>query len=406
MPASDDAELGGRRPEALDSRDALLDPYPWYAEKRDCGVLPYDEKRDMYMALRYDVVKTILADNDRFSAAEQDLAPADTLYNPINKWFVRMDPPEHTRLRRSVEKYFRPDYLEAHFHDRVEELAVELLGDAVAEHGEEFDYVRDYAIRIPTAIIADMIGVPRDQWAEFRRWSQGFIAPSEEYVGGISQEERVEIITEWLTYFQEFLAERKADPRDDMISELIAYEDRDGDPLTDDEIIGICTLLNIAGNITTTSLLSNAMRTFAEAGYIDDLVAGNYEMDTVIEEVLRYRSSLQATERTTTREVDIAGTTLAEGAQIQVFVGAANRDPRQFEDPETFKPERNPRDHIAFGNGMHHCLGAPLARMEAVVSLETFFDRFAAVDVHVEEAVPQLTLTEFGLESLPISVEP
>jgi cytochrome P450 len=127
-------------------------------------------------------------------------------------------------------------------------------------------------------------------------------------------------------------------------------------------------------------------------------------MDTVIEEVLRYRSSLQATERTTTREVDIAGTTLAEGAQIQVFVGAANRDPRQFEDPETFKPERNPR-HIAFGHGTHRCLGAPLARLETEVSLETFFDRFAAVDVHVEEAVPQLTLTEFGLESLPITVE-
>jgi len=128
-------------------------------------------------------------------------------------------------------------------------------------------------------------------------------------------------------------------------------------------------------------------------------------LDVVLEEVLRYRSSLQATGRTTTREVKIAGRTLPGDADVQVFIGAANRDPRQFDDPETFKPERNPRDHIAFGNGMHHCLGAPLARMEAVVSLETFFDRFSAVDIHVEEAEPQLTLTEFGLESLPISVE-
>ena len=405
MSAEDDPFAGGgRRPAALDSREALLDPYPWYREQRESELLPYDDKRDMYMAFRYDVVKEILGDNDAFTASQGELAPPDSMYNPINKWFVRKDPPEHTRLRRSVEPYFRPDYLEEHFHDRIEELAIELLDDAVQEAGTEFDYVSDYAIRIPTAIIADMIGVPRDKWANFRRWSQGFIAPGPDYEGGITMEERASIITEWITYFQELLAERKADPKDDMISELIDYEDRDGEPLTDDEIIGICTLLNIAGNITTTSLLSNAMRTFAEAGCIDDLVAAEYDLDVVLEEVLRYRSSLQATGRTTTREVKIAGRTLPGDADVQVFIGAANRDPRQFDDPETFKPERNPR-HIAFGHGTHRCLGAPLARLETLVSLETFFDRFSAVDIHVEEAEPQLTLTEFGLESLPISVE-
>lgn len=404
MAERDDSENADMsRPEALNSREALLDPYPWYDAKREMEILPYDKDRDRYMAFRYDVVKQVLEDGQAFTAEEKSISPNNSVIDPIDNWFVNQDPPTHTRLRRSVEPYFRPDYLEENFGHRIEVLATELLNSTIENEGTEFDYVQDYAIRIPTAIIADIIGVPREMWAKFREWSQGIVAPDPEYIGGISPHDRLTKLTEWITYFQELLGARRENPRDDLISDLLGYNDRNGNPLTDSEIISVLTLLNIAGNVTTTSLLSNAMRSMAEAGLIDDAISGNLDIEGAIEETLRYRSSLQETDRITTQETEIQGRVVPSDTIVELYIGAANRDPRQFDKPHVFNPQRYP-NHLAFGRGTHYCLGAPLARLEAKVSLETFFDRFSEINIHLEHAEPQLTLIEFGLESLPTSV--
>lgn len=411
MASSSDSKDSGRddrgRPDAIDSREGLLDPYPWYEPYIDTDQkVHYDNDRDTFMVFHHDAVEKVFTHN-RIVSGGGNLAPEDSKFNPINSWFVLKNPPEHTRLRRSVEQHFKPDYLEEHFAPRVEELSKQLLDDALENEGTEFDFVQDYAVRIPTAIIADMIGIPRGDWTQFRHWTQMLVRRDEEVVkyGGVSEEKRLEALLEWTEYFRGFLADRRESPKDDLITQLITYEDRDGNELTDDEIIGILQLLNTGGNLTTVALMSNVIRSMAEACYMEDALEGKLDLRNTIEETLRFRPSLQRSGRTAAEDVELYGELIPENASVETWIGAANRDPRLFDDPDTFDPDReNAWQHLAFAAGRHHCLGAPLARLEVETAMRDFFGRFDEVEPNLMEVEPQPTFSEYGFTTMPVSV--
>ena len=390
-------------PDELASREAWLEPFEWYRTMRDDAPVRYDPSRRTWDVFRYDDVKRVLDDDETFSV---DLRQATTYEPPerpeeelIFETMLFQDPPRHGQLRGVVEDAFRPSEL-ADLEPRIREIAVELLEEARAE-GEELDVVADFAYPLPVIVIAELLGVPATDRGRFKRWSDTLVAstsaeaPDDEIFTEYQQSQY-----EMATYFLEALEERREAPRDDLLTTIATDEDEDGNRLSQEEALGTCILLLVAGNITTTNLITNAIRCFLGAE-IDDPRA-EATLSTAIEEVLRHRSPVQAMTRVVARDVTLAGEDLEEGDQVIAWMGSANRDERQFPDAETFVPDRSPNQHLGFGHGTHYCLGAPLARLEARVALEEFYDRLDGVDRVDAGLEPTRSSFIYGVESLPI----
>jgi cytochrome P450 len=299
---------------------------------------------------------------------------------------INRDPPEHERLRGIVDEYFQPGYLRQ-FSDSFEELAHEQL-DVILANRTEFDFAAEFASPIPAIVIGEILGVPREK----REILTG-VRPG----GENTQRELKEYITG-------LVQERKENPTDDILSEVI-HATPDGREMTAEEIYNFCALLLLAGSHTTVTLLTNAIWMFTEHDLISDIQTDAIDLDTAVEEVLRYQPSVHFVRRTATEDVEIHGSTIREGDRVIAWVGSANRDPQQFDDPETFDPQRKPNPHMAFGRGIHVCLGAPLARLEARTVLRVFFDRISDVRVTTDEHSPIMSPSLWGLQTLPISVQ-
>lgn len=211
------------------------------------------------------------------------------------------------------------------------------------------------------------------------------------------QQERKAAQKEMGKYFAKLVKERQGGDGDDLIT-LAA----NADELSQQEKIGFCMILLLAGNITTTNLLTNAIWCFQEQGIMGDIRTGDIDRKKAIEEVLRYRSPIQEIQRVTSEDVELGGRQIAAGEVVNVWVGAANRDPEIFDDPETFRPERSPNQHLAFGKGIHYCLGAPLARLEADIALDQLLTRFDRIDAELSNLKP--ISSHYGLDSLPYQV--
>ena len=207
-------------------------------------------------------------------------------------------------------------------------------------------------------------------------------------------------------YFLTQLEDRRQTPQNDLLT-TIATEEGEGGQLSQREALGMCMLLLIAGNITTTHLITNAVRCFDEheTDLFAPLAEDEQALTTALEEVLRYRSPVQAMTRVALEDVELAGETLEAGDGIVVWLGAANRDERQFPDADTFIPDRSPNQHLGFGHGIHYCLGAPLARLEAKVALDELTDRLSAIDIADSDLTPVRSSFIYGVESLPIRFE-
>jgi len=296
-------------PEALSSREAWLEPFPWYREMRDDEPVRYDSSRRTWDVFRYDDVKRVLDDDDTFSV---DLRQANT-YQPgeqpedelIFETMLFQDPPRHGELRGVVEEAFRPSSI-GEMEPRIREIADELLTDLAADG--TLDVVADLAYPLPVIVIADVLGVPRDDRDRFKQWSDALVAStSAESPSGVESvaEEYQQSLYEMAAYFLEALEERRHSPRDDLLTTISTAEREDGTRLTEQEALGTCILLLVAGNITTTNLITNAVRCFLEEG-IDDLQALP-SLSAAIEEVLRYRSPIQAMSRVATRDVTLRG---------------------------------------------------------------------------------------------------
>lgn len=384
-------------PDGLRSRDRQLAPFEWYATMRQEAPVRYDPQREVWDVFRYEDVDRVLTDHEVFST-EVD----DDDQSLVSKTMARSDPPDHERLRGFVADQFTPGEMRE-FRPRIEDVADELL-ESLAD-ANRIDIVDDIAYPFPVIVIAELLGIPAERRERFKAWSDAVITrPNEDTDAALeANQNRLErALREMGTYFSDLLTERADGDGDDLVTHAA-----NTDTLSHEEKIGFCILLLVAGNVTTTNLITNAIWCFDEANVIDAVRTGTIDRKQAIEEVLRYRSPLQGNPRTTVKAVEMGGERIEPGETIMAWIGAANHDPAIFDAPAEFRPERSPNPHLAFGKGIHYCLGAPLARIEADVAINALLEQFEVLVPDPGGKTPLRTNRQrlHGLEELSCRVE-
>jgi cytochrome P450 len=354
------------------------DPYPFYRRLREQDPV-HQTPMGFWVLTRYDDCVAVLRDQ-RYGREEfQQMLSAvygdETEKPALPRSMLFRDPPDHTRLRALVSKAFTPRTIEV-MRGHIQEIVDRLLGRALAQGG--MDVIEDLAYPLPVTVICEMLGVPVDDHASIRGWSSD-IARSLDAIGLPSDQsivDRGRVARRALAdYFRGLVPVRRARPRADLLSGLLAAEEQ-GDKLTEPEVIAMCLLLFIAGHETTVNLIGNGL--LALLRHPDQLARVQTDPGLVpnaIEELLRYDSPVQRTARMTTTEVELAGHRLGKGTMVVTALGAANRDPAQFAEPDRLDVTRRDVRHISFGYGIHFCLGAPLARVEGQIALGTLLRR-------------------------------
>jgi cytochrome P450 len=385
-------------------------PYAVYEQFRDRGPLRLPDTnltvfsgyRDCDEALRHPSSST---DRLKSSVAQRMLAEGATTRPMGPPSFLFLDPPDHTRLRKLVSKAFVPKVVNELQSD-IAELVDELL-DRIAERGR-FDVIGDLAYPLPVAVICRLLGVPLEDEPAFSRASallaqalDPFFMVTGEPAEGMQERIRA---GRWLReYLHDLIGQRRSLPGDDLMSRLIAVEES-GDQLTEDEIVATCNLLLIAGHETTVNLIANAI--LAMLRHPTQWAALGADADrapAVIEETLRYDPPVQLVARIAADDMTISDTTIVKGGAMLLLLAAAQHDPAEFERPETFDPDRKAFRHLGFGRGLHYCLGAPLARLEATVALSAVTARFPAARLDGEpQYKPNVTLR--GMSGLDVAV--
>ncbi len=387
----------------LSSPEFLANPYPVYAHLREAQApswLPHGGSTGgMWLFTRYEDVAEILKEA-RTSKDLSRLLPPEKL-SPIDHAMLSKDPPDHTRLRSLANQAFTPSRVRD-LEPRIAHLADDLIR-RVQSRGQ-MDFMADFALPLPVIVIAELLGVPPEDREMFRAWSNQIVTgvdavrASQEIVQ--KQEEALMALAD---YFTDLIRQRREQPREDLISAMIQARDAQ-DRLSEEELLGTCILLLIAGHETTVNLLGNGLLTLLpHPDQLALLRRRPEEITSAVEEMLRFESPVQrATFRVTTSAIEIGGTTLEKGQQVSAVIGAANRDPAQFPDPDRFDVTRHPNRHLAFGLGIHFCLGAPLARAEARMGFIHLLQKLPTLRLVNE--VPDWGPNTFfrGLRSLPL----
>jgi cytochrome P450 len=314
------------------------------------------------------------------------------------------DPPQHSRLRRLVSRDFTPRRIRE-LEPRIREIAKELL-DKVETTGS-FDVMADLANVLPVTVIAEMLGVPPELNSTFKRWSDKIIGDGNNTPGNPPAPEVVRVVDELGDYFTAEIEKRRSNPGPDLVSALVAAHD-EGDVMSAADLLSFITLLLVAGNETTTNLIGNGMLALGRnPDHFDALKRNPAMLPRAIEEMLRYDGPVQSTVRFTKEPVQLGGAEIPAGAFALMIVAAADRDPAQFKEPEKFDITRDPNDHVAFGEGIHFCIGAPLARMEARIAFEAMLERFPRLRLKDPAMKPVYKGSYFlrGLESLPLAID-
>lgn len=350
------------------------DPWSLYATLRDAPGVHRVGPADHYLVARYADVIDALARVDDFSSLEManQLGPIEALgaltgveSRDLPPTIISSDDPIHNRLRLIMQGRFSPRAV-GDIEGRVRELTDSLIADIV-ERGE-CDLVRDFTIPLPVIVIAQILGIDEERFEDFKRWSDALIAIANSR-GEERQAHLVEIM-QLVQYFLEMVERRRVEPADDLLGVLVEAE-RDGDKISTPEVLAFAVLLMVAGNETTTNLIGGMVEVLMDRpDQLDKLVTDPSLARNAVEEGLRYCSPVQGLFRNATRDVDLGGTRIPEGAPLMVCYASANRDPAVFEDPDRFDIERDARRHVAFGRGLHFCLGANLARREARIAIE------------------------------------
>lgn len=378
------------------SPEFLADPYPSYAWLRDGHGVYHDERSGFWVLSRYADVLAALRDHQSFSSAQGGSLGGYGLPRMV----IVTDPPDHTLLRSLVSTAFQPRRVAA-LEARIRQIAGELL-DAVAENGS-FDLVQDLAAPLPIIVIAELLGVEPERRQDFKRWSNAFVG-----MGAAAMTlDRATAMTQFSSYFAAQIEARRRQRRDDLISALVAaHEDRQA--LSTQDILVFCMLLLVAGNETTTNLIANsALALDRNPEQAARLRAAPTLIPGMVEEALRYDSPVQGFFRRTTRAVEIGGATIPADARVVVLYASANRDEEQFPHADRFVIDRVPNNHAAFGYGIHFCLGAPLARLEAQIVWETLLLRLP--NLRLDPAATPVRIENFllrGLQRLPVVSDP
>jgi cytochrome P450 len=352
----------------------IADPYPVYARLRDIAPVHHLADLDVWVLSRHADVLGALRDPQTFSSDLGALASGLTVnpFNPAMKvprrlapltaripWsrvLLTSDPPAHTVLRRKISKSFTPRMIAA-WEPRIREITEGLVDDLPTGRA---DLVRELASPLPTMVIAEMLGVPPERHGDFVRWSDNLVNG---LVAGGSTLRMLTSAAEISVFFGRIVRKRRRQPGEDLVSSLVTGE---GDnALTLRELVSFCILLLVAGNETTTNLIANAVvALFAHPGVEAQVRADPSLADRVVEETLRYDNPGQGLIRVTTTDVAVGGRTIPSGSKVVTLIGSANRDPRFVSDPDSFRLDREPNEHLGFGTGIHFCIGAPLARLE------------------------------------------
>jgi len=391
-------------PDQLSTREVFADPYPAYRQLRDRSPFNYidlpagsvpgiDEPIRSWALMKYADVYGTLRDHERFSSANNPLV--GKAFPPLV--LILDDPPRHTRFRRLVNKTFTLKRIEA-LTPWITSVADQLLDEVGSG---ETEIVEHYTIPLPVKVIARLLGIPGDDYETFKRWSDAFLS-----LVSMDNNQRMASIQEMVGYFGKIAAARRAHGAEDLITALVEAE-VEGERLEEWEILGFCMLLLIAGNETTTNLMGNMLNLLATRPELwQQLRADRNLVETVIEETLRYESPVHRLSRAATTDVEVSGVRIPAGDLVTVYFAAANRDPKEFPNPDEFRLDRDLRNHVAFGMGIHYCLGAPLARAEAKISLNAFLDRFSAIKPGQAPPIRQtMTPVVFGFEQLPLVLE-
>ena len=365
-----------------------LDFFPWYATMRRTNPVAYDSQYDRWSVFNYNDVQRVLSEHATFSSEFMG-----SNGNPIGASIISTDPPRHRKLRSLATQAFTPRAI-AQLTPRITEIVNELL-DNVAANGK-MDIIDGFSNPLPVTVIAEMLGIPQKDRVSFKHWSDELIGAT--HTPGSNPQ------AEMARYFLQVIEERRSNPQDDLITNLMNAQ-IDGEHLTMQELLGFCILLLVAGNETTTHLISNAIWSFDEhPEAIEQMRANPALIPDAIEEVLRYRSPVKLMHRVVGQDTTLGGKELREGQMVTAWIGSANHDEAQFPNAETFDFQRTPNRHLAFGYGIHFCLGAPLARLEARIAFEVIFERLH--DIQRVRDIP-LEATDsyilYGVQHMPIT---
>jgi cytochrome P450 len=380
------------------------DPFTLLDQIREAGRIIHDPQFGRYIVGRFQDVYAIL--NDRDLAVDPRKATENTFSARIARIeesgrepsMLFLDPPDHTRLRSLVSKAFTPRAIER-MRPRIEEIANELCDRL--EGKPSFDLMAGFCQPYPTIVIAEMLGVdPADQ-ADFKRWTDDIVAAGFDAFASEETKQKAAVAGEQMqAYLNRAIAERRAEPRDDLITALIHAEDN-GDFFNDDEVRSMVSLLLAAGNVTTTDLLGNGMKNLLQHPDQVQLLRDDPSLiPNAVEEMLRFEGPVTFSGRITVDDREIAGCPMHAGQSITVALGAANYDPRLHKDPHKFDVTREDIDHVAFGGGRRYCLGAPLARLEAQIGVLTLITRFPNLRLAEQELQWKKVPIFRGLERL------
>jgi vitamin D3 1,25-hydroxylase len=391
--------------EDLFDGDFWRDPYPVLAAMRADDPVREVVTSDgpVWLVTRYDDVRAALADPRLSKDWRFTLPPEERAAAPGNDipMMILLDPPRHTRLRKLVSRSFTVRRITA-LRPRVEEIAAELLDalqDQVGPPDRPFDLMAHYAFRLPVQVICELLGVPAGDRDRFGAWSGAMIDQ-------VSPEEAAQGSGQMYGYLAELVARKRAEPDGALLTALSQVADDDGDQLSENELVAMAMLLLIAGHETTTNLIGNAvLGLLTRADQLALLRARPDLMPRAVEEFLRWDSPIwNAPFRVAAEDVELSGVTIPARSLVQLTLGAANRDDARFPDAADLRVDRDAAGHVAFGHGVHHCLGAPLARMEMRIAFPALLRRFPdlALAVPYDEVGFRAFHFVFGLHSLPV----
>lgn len=395
----------------LHDPSVIQDPYPLFARMRTQAPVHWNPSVKGWFVTRYDDVRTVLRDPrfsvekmapfaDRMGGAKQEKIAF--LAEILGGWMVFRDPPAHTRLRQVLQGAFLPRPMAA-LRPQVEAIAAEIL-DGLGDR-TELELIADFAMPLPATVIGDLCGVPRERVGDLRRWADDI---AKFVLQGRSTPDKYDrshaALAECVEYYREVVAAHRRAPRDDLTSLMIAGGP-DGETLSDDEIVSTLVLILFAGHETTTNLIASGMYALLRnPDQMALLEADRSLIPSAVEEFLRYEGPVAITARIALEDVTLSGETIRKGERVYAAVDAAGHDPDRFADPARMDVTRRRNNHMAFGKGIHLCLGAPLARLEGQVAFEALLDRYTGFELRGDTPEWRDELITRGLTALPVGV--
>jgi pimeloyl-[acyl-carrier protein] synthase len=380
----------------------MADPYPYYRLMRERDPVHWSGVARTWFLTRHADVSELLRD-DRFSAdrrrSERYIPPPPERGEPPRSMLV-VDPPDHTRLRNLVNKAFTPRMVEQ-LRPRIESISANLV-ERLAERPEA-DLVAELAYPLPVIVIAELLGVPTDHRERFQEWSAVLVRGLDPFVDAETEQAVFEARQALAGFLREVIDERRHEPADDLITAMIAAREK-GDLLDERELVAMCNLLLVAGHETTVNLIAGGtLALLRDRDQLELLRAQPELARTAVEELLRFSPPVQWTGRVAAAGLEIDGRRVEPGQTVVGILAAANRDPAVFDEPDRLDVTRDPNPHLSFGRGIHFCLGAPLARLEAQVALPMLLGRFPDLRL-AGDPVPRPTWNLRGLAHLPIAL--